>query len=168
MRRERWPRSSAEPRSLPSRDTGSMADPPLWLFADQLGPHVHGDREIVLVESAATRCAASRSTGRSCTSCSPGCATWPRSSATGPATCAPTPTAEALERVGRPVLVHEPTSHAAPTLVERLRKEGLVAEILPTPTFALSRKEFAELGGRPRARSGWRTSTAPSDVASTC
>ena len=54
---------------------------------------------------------------------------------------------EALEQVGRPVLVHEPTSHAAADLVERLRKEGLVAEVLPTPTFALSRAEFAEWAG---------------------
>ena len=54
---------------------------------------------------------------------------------------------EALEQVGRPVLVHEPTSHAAADLVERLRKEGLVAEILPTPTFALSRKEFTDWAG---------------------
>ena len=54
---------------------------------------------------------------------------------------------EALEQVGRPVLVHEPTSHAAADLVERLRKDGLVAEILPTPTFALSRKEFTDWAG---------------------
>ena len=54
---------------------------------------------------------------------------------------------EALRRVGRPVLVHEPTSHAAAALVERLRVDGLVAEILPTPTFALSRKEFDDWAG---------------------
>ena len=54
---------------------------------------------------------------------------------------------EALERVGRPVVVHEPTSHAALRFVERLRKDGLVAEILPTPTFALPRVEFEEWAG---------------------
>ena len=35
--------------------TGVMSEAPLWVFADQLGPHVHGghpDREVVLVESA--------------------------------------------------------------------------------------------------------------------
>src|SRR6185312_4218424 len=37
---------------------------------------------------------------------------------------------EALEQVGRPVVVHEPTSHAALAFVERLRTEGLVAEVL--------------------------------------
>ncbi len=45
------------------------------------------------------------------------------------------------------MLVHEPTSHAAAALVECLRGDGLVAEILPTPTFALSRKEFDDWAG---------------------
>jgi deoxyribodipyrimidine photolyase-related protein len=31
---------------------------------------------------------------------------------------------EAPEQVGRPVVVHEPTSHAAAAFVERLRVEG--------------------------------------------
>jgi deoxyribodipyrimidine photolyase-related protein len=43
--------------------------------------------------------------------------------------------------------VHEPTSHAALAFVERLRTEGLVAEVLPTPTFALSRAEFTQWAG---------------------
>jgi deoxyribodipyrimidine photolyase-related protein len=37
------------------RQTGVMSDAPLSVFADQLGPHVHGGhpgREVVLVESA--------------------------------------------------------------------------------------------------------------------
>lgn len=51
---------------------------------------------------------------------------------------------EALHRYGRPVLVHEPTSHAAEAFVHRLRRDGLVADILPSPTFALSRKEFRQ------------------------
>ena len=54
---------------------------------------------------------------------------------------------DALERYGRPVLVHEPTSHAAERFVHRLRKQGLVADVLPTPTFALPRKDFAEWAG---------------------
>jgi len=54
---------------------------------------------------------------------------------------------EALERVGRPVVVHEPTSHAAADLVARFREEGLVAEVLPTPTFALPRAEFDAWAG---------------------
>jgi (6-4)DNA photolyase len=54
---------------------------------------------------------------------------------------------EALDRVGRSVVVHQPTSHAALAFVEKLRAEGLVAEILPTPTFALPRREFEEWAG---------------------
>ncbi len=54
---------------------------------------------------------------------------------------------DALERFDRPVLVHEPTSHAAEKFVHRLRKQGLVADILPTPTFALPRKDFQEWAG---------------------
>ncbi len=54
---------------------------------------------------------------------------------------------EALQTVGRPVLVHEPTSHAAADLVDRLRADGLVADILPTPTFARSRVEFDDWAG---------------------
>ncbi len=54
---------------------------------------------------------------------------------------------DALERYGRKVLVYEPTSHAAERFVHRLRKEGLVADVLPTPTFALPRKDFAEWAG---------------------
>jgi deoxyribodipyrimidine photolyase-related protein len=60
---------------------------------------------------------------------------------------------DALERYGRKVLVYEPTSHAAERFVYRLRDQGLVADVLPTPTFALPRKDFAEwAGGRTRFR----------------
>jgi deoxyribodipyrimidine photolyase-related protein len=124
---------------------------PLWLFADQLGRHVHAtddhrDREVVLVESirvlyrkrfhrqklqivwSGLRHLAAELGDR--------------------ATLLQTATyREALERVGRPVVVHEPTSHAALAFVEQLQKEGLVAEILPTPTFALPRVEFEEWAG---------------------
>lgn len=49
------------------------------------------------------------------------------------------------------MVVHEPTSHAAAEFVERLRREGLVQEVLPTPTFALSRGEFEQWAGRRRS-----------------
>lgn len=126
-----------------------MSDAPLWLFGDQLGPHVHGphpDREVVLVEShrvlrrtrfhrqklhivlSGMRHLAAELGDR--------------------ATHLRTETyREALESVGRPVVVHEPTSHAAAALVERFRREGLVADVLPTPTFALPRAEFDAWAG---------------------
>jgi deoxyribodipyrimidine photolyase-related protein len=126
-------------------------DAPLWLFGDQLGPHVHGTgehrhREVVLVESSRVlrrrrfhrqklhlvlsglRHLAAELGER---------ARYLRAETYR----------EALTQVGRPVLVHEPTSHAAADLVRRLQREGLVAEVLPTPTFALSRAEFEEWAG---------------------
>ena len=128
-----------------------MTAEPLWLFADQLGPHVHGRRAPRPRDRArrvdAACCAASRSTGRSCTSCCPGCATSPPSSATGPATCAPTPTGRRWSRSGGPSSCTSRPRTPRSRFVERLRKEGLVAEILPTPTFALSRAEFTEWAG---------------------
>jgi len=54
---------------------------------------------------------------------------------------------DALERHGRTVLVYQPTSHAAEQFVHRLKDRGLVADVLPTPTFALPRKDFAEWAG---------------------
>jgi deoxyribodipyrimidine photolyase-related protein len=54
---------------------------------------------------------------------------------------------DALARYGRPVLVHQPTSHTAERFVHRLQKQGLVAEILPTPAFTLPRKDFEEWAG---------------------
>nr|MCH9708166.1 cryptochrome/photolyase family protein [Actinomycetes bacterium] len=54
---------------------------------------------------------------------------------------------EALHRFNRPVLVHEPTSHAAEKFVHRLYEQGFVADILPTPTFALSRRDFHDWAG---------------------
>lgn len=131
------------------RHTGPVSDAPLWIFGDQLGPHVHGahpDREVVLVEShrvlgrrrfhrqklhlvlSGMRHLAAELGER---------ATYLRADTYR----------EALERVGRPVVVHEPTSHAAAALVERFRAEGLVAEVLPTPTFALARAEFEAWAG---------------------
>ena len=73
---------------------------------------------------------------------------------------------EALELYGRPVLVHEPTSHAVEQFVDRLKKRKLIADVLPTPTFALPRAAFAEWAGN-RPGSGWRISTAVSAADST-
>ncbi len=106
------------------------SDLPLWLFADQLGPHVHGGehagRPILLVEAtsalrrrryhrqklhlvlSAVRHAAA-DLGERATLIRAGTYT------------------EALRSYGRPVLVHEPTSHAAERFVHRLRSTGLVA-----------------------------------------
>jgi deoxyribodipyrimidine photolyase-related protein len=131
-------------------------DTPLWLFADQLGPALHGGehahRDILLVEadSALRRrryhrqklhlvLSALRHADRDLGDR----ATMLRADTY----------AEALNRFGRRVLVHEPTSFAAETFVKKLHKQGLVEAILPTPTFALSRTEFAEwAGGRSRFR----------------
>ncbi|MFE9243865.1 cryptochrome/photolyase family protein [Nocardiopsis sp. NPDC006938] len=120
---------------------------PLWLFGDQLGGHFHGTprnrgRPILLIESelalrrrpyhrqklhlvlAAMRRLAEDLGER---------VTYVR---------APT-YREGLRRFGRVVDVHEPGSHAAASLVERLREAGLVGEVLDTPGFALSRAAFA-------------------------
>ena len=123
---------------------------PLWLFADQLGPAVYGgehaQRPILLIEAesamrrrrfhrqklhlvlSATRHAAADLGER---------ATLIR---------ADTYT-DALRSYGRPVLVHEPTSHDAEKFVHRMKAEGLVADVLPTPTFALPRAEFSQWAG---------------------
>ena len=129
-----------------------MTAEPLWLFADQLGPHVHDadahrEREVVLVESSrvlrrkrfhrqklhlvlsGTRHLAAEVGDR---------ATYLRTDTYR----------EALARVGRPVVVHEPTSHAALRFVEQLRSSPR-----------------GQVTVRP---SGWRISTAPSVAASTC
>lgn len=123
---------------------------PLWLFADQLGPRVYGgdhaQRPILLVEAdsalrrkrfhrqklhlvlSALRHAEAELGDR---------ATLIRS----------VTYREALRSYGRPVLVHEPTSHGAERFVHQLHREGLVAGVLPTPTFALSRDEFGRWAG---------------------
>jgi len=120
---------------------------PLWLFADQLGPHVHGGehahRPVLLVEadSALRRRPFHRQKLHLVLSAL-------RHAAAGlgeRATLVQAATyTEALRSYGRPVLVHEPTSHAAEAFVHRLRDDGLVADILPNPTFALSRNEFQQ------------------------
>ena len=144
-------------------------DTPLWLFADQLGPPTYGGehahREVLLVEAASALrrrpyhrqklhivLSALRHADRDLGD---------------RATLLQTDTyTDALERYGRPVLVYEPTSHAAERFVHRLRTDGLVADVLPTPTFALPRKDFTEWAGD-RTASAWRTSTASSAAGST-
>ncbi len=122
---------------------------PLWLFADQLGPHMlegHADREVVLVES--RRVLRSRSYHRQKLHIVLSGMRHLAAELGDRAHYLRVDTyREALERVGRPVVVHEPTSHAAADLVERLRAEGLVEEILPTPMFALPRAAFDEWAG---------------------
>lgn len=129
----------------------SDGDAPLWLFADQLGPHLwdteeFAGREIVLVESARAlgrkpyhrqklhlvlsgmRHLADRLGDR---------VTYLRTGTYR----------EALETVGRPVVVHQPTSFPASDMVRRFRRDGLVAEVRPTPSFALSKEEFDAWAG---------------------
>ena len=124
---------------------------PLWLFADQLGPHLHStpehrDREVVLVES--EQVLRSRPFHRQKLHIVLSGMRHLADELGDRATILHTSTyREALEQVGRPVVVHEPTSHAAAEFVEQLRQEGLVEEVLPTPSFALSRADFDEWAG---------------------
>lgn len=124
---------------------------PLWLFGDQLGPHFHstpdhGHREVLLIES--TRAAQRRrfhrqklhlvlSGMRHLAEELGERATYLRAESYR----------DALEEFGRPVLVFEPTSHAAERFVQRLAEEGVVEDVLPTPMFALGRADFAEWAG---------------------
>lgn len=125
-------------------------DTPLWLFADQLGPRVHGGehahRPVLLVE--ATSALVRRRYHRQKLHLVMSGLRHAAADLGERATLLRADTyTEALRRYGRPVLVHEPTSFAAAAFVERLRRRGLVADILPTPTFALSRTEFRQWAG---------------------
>ncbi len=126
---------------------------PLWLFADQLGESAYGgehaDRPIVLIEAASAlrrkrfhrqKLHLVLSTLRHAAHHLGDRATLIRADTYS----------EALRTVGGPVLVHEPTSYAAEAFVQRLHGEGLVAGILPTPTFALSRNDFQVWAGTRR------------------
>jgi deoxyribodipyrimidine photolyase-related protein len=124
---------------------------PLWLFADQLGPHVHAtdemrEREVVLVESthALRRKRFHRQKLHLVVS---GMRHLAAELGDRVRYVKADTYREALERVGSRVVVHAPTSLAAADLVERLRKDGLVSDVLPTPTFALSRSEFDDWAG---------------------
>ncbi|GAA4023043.1 cryptochrome/photolyase family protein [Allokutzneria multivorans] len=118
-------------------------DRPLWLFGDQLGAHFHhGTREVLLVESenALRRRPYHRQKLHLVLSGMRHLAAELGERAT---LLRATTYRAALAEYGRPVAVHEPGSHAAEELVRALERDGLVAEVLPTPGFALSRKEFA-------------------------
>ena len=122
-------------RRRPGYQTHVMTAEPLWLFGDQLGPHVHATeehrhREVVLIES--TRVLYRKRFHRQKLHLVWSGMRHLAAELGDRATFLRTETyREALERVGRPVVVHEPTSHAALAFVEQLQKEGLVAEILP-------------------------------------
>ena len=125
-------------------------DTPLWLFADQLGPAVYGGehahREVLLVE--ATAALRRRRYHRQKLHLVLSALRHAERDLGERANLLKADTyTDALERFGRPVIVHEPTSHAAERFVHDLKKHGLVADILPTPTFALPRADFAEWAG---------------------
>ncbi|MGE2728962.1 cryptochrome/photolyase family protein [Mycolicibacterium vaccae] len=125
-------------------------DAPLWLFADQLGPAVYGGdnahREVLLVEarSALTKRRYHRQKLHLVLSALRHAADDLGDRAT---LIQADSYNDALRRYKRPVLVHQPTSHAAERFVHRLKQQGKVADVLPTPTFALPREDFAEWAG---------------------
>jgi len=127
-----------------------VSEEPLWLFGDQLGPHVHGGvharRDVVIVESSAAL-ARRRYHRQKLHLVLSGVRHLAAELGDRALLLQATGYREALASVGRPVVVHEPTSWAALRFVERLREDGLVAEILPTPTFALPRADFAAWAG---------------------
>ena len=125
-------------------------DTPLWLFADQLGPHFHGSenahRPVLLVES--TGALQRRRFHRQKLHLVLSALRHAKANLGERATLVRADTyTEALRGYGRPVLVHQPTSHAAEKFVHRLRDTGLVADVLPTPAFALPRAEFSRWAG---------------------
>ncbi|WP_018335107.1 cryptochrome/photolyase family protein [Actinomycetospora chiangmaiensis] len=140
---------------------GVAEDAPLWCFGDQLGPAVYGlpqhaKREVVLVESSGVlrrrryhrqKLHLLLSGMRHLDDHLGDRSTYHRT----------TTYREALEKVDRPVVVHEPTSYAAAEFVDALHAEGLVAAVLPTTTFARPKTEFAAWAGEgadARGRSG--------------
>ncbi|BBY15752.1 hypothetical protein MLIT_13440 [Mycolicibacterium litorale] len=134
--------------------TGVRDDTPLWLFADQLGPAVHGGehahREVLLIE--ATSALRKRRYHRQKLHLVLSALRHADRDLGDRATLLRSDNyTEALRRFGRPVLVHQPTSFAAEKFVHRLEQQGLVADVLPTPTFALPRAEF-ELWAGARTR----------------
>lgn len=120
---------------------------PLWLFADQLGPHFHHapehrEREIVVIRSDAAFAGKAYHRQKLHLVLA---ALYRFADEHGDRVHlihAPT-YREGLRRFGRTVVVHEPNSHAADRFVRRLHEEGLVERIFPTPGFALPKAEFA-------------------------
>ncbi len=133
-----------------TRVVSARDDTPLWLFADQLGPSTHGGehshREVLLVE--ATSALRKRPYHRQKLHLILSALRHADRDLGDRSTLLRADTyTDALERYGRQVLVFEPTSHTAERFVHRLRRQGLVADVLPTPTFALPRKDFADWAG---------------------
>ena len=134
----------------------SSDDTPLWLFADQLSPRIYGGehahRDVLLIES--TSALGRRRSHRQKLHLVLSALRHAEADLGDRATLIRADTyTEALHAYGRPVLVCEPTSHAAEGFVARLRRDGMVADVLPTPTFALPRAEFrAWAGDRQRFR----------------
>ncbi|CAN5871834.1 hypothetical protein BH10ACT9_BH10ACT9_47820 [soil metagenome] len=125
-------------------------DTPLWLFADQLGPATYGGehahREVLLVE--ATSALTKRRYHRQKLHLVLSALRHAHKDLQERSTLIQADTyTDALEQFHRPVLVHEPTSHTAEEFVHTLRRQGLVADVLPTPTFALPRKDFQQWAG---------------------
>ncbi|WP_186628087.1 cryptochrome/photolyase family protein [Rhodococcus sp. BP22] len=124
---------------------------PLWLFGDQLGPHFHSTsehihREVLLIESA--RVCRTRPFHRQKLHLVLSGMRHLAAELGDRSTYLKTETyRDGLEQYGRPVLVFEPTSHAAERFVQKLLDEGVVLDVLPTPMFALSRMDFAEWAG---------------------
>ncbi|MEC3974993.1 cryptochrome/photolyase family protein [Amycolatopsis sp. H20-H5] len=119
---------------------------PLWLFADQLGPHFRSGaltkRPIVLIESAHAF-AHKRYHRQKLHLVLAGMRQLAADLGDRVTLIRSETYRKGLLSFGRPVVVHEPGSHAADRLVRRLHADGLVAEILPTAGFALSKAEFA-------------------------
>jgi deoxyribodipyrimidine photolyase-related protein len=121
---------------------------PLWLFGDQLGRHFHATpanrgRELLLIESEAAM--ARRPYHRQKLHLVLSAMRHLAAELGDRATVIRARTyREGLERYGRPVVVHEPGSHAAEAFVERLAGEGIVESVLPTAGFILAKEEFAE------------------------
>lgn len=129
---------------------GYGPDTPLWLFADQLSPRIYGgvnaNRPLLLIEadSALRR----RGFHRQKLHLVLSALRHAKADLGERATLIRAGTyREALRRYGRQVVVCEPTSFGAERFVHRLRDEGLVAEVLPTPTFALTRSDFRRWAG---------------------
>lgn len=120
---------------------------PLWLFGDQLGRHFHATpenrgRDVLLIESEAAL--ARRPFHRQKLHLVLSAMRHLAGELGDRVTLVRARTyREGLTRFGRPVVVHEPGSHAAERLVADLIEEGLVEAELPTPGFIRSRRDFA-------------------------
>lgn len=123
-------------------------DAALWLFGDQLGAHfydaaAHKHREIVLIES--TRALGRRPYHRQKLHLVLSAMRHLAAELGKRVTVVRAATyREGLLDFGRPVVVHEPGSHAAAGLVASLQQEGLVARVLATPGFVRSRTDFEQ------------------------